>query len=113
MSRKDLIKSRAALYEAEAPLQEPAPVAQVPGVDGIPRDDYYAELSRGPGDVILSGPLLGAVTAGGKRPRGRIFSSRSAALEWARERYGEDRVREISLDEEVLKWAVMVKNLRS
>lgn len=114
MNRKDLIKARAALYD-ESPLQEPAPVARgkEPGVDGIPNTDYYAELARSPGDVILSGPLLGAVTSDGKTPRGRMFSSREAALEWARGKYGKERVTLLSLDEEILKWAVMVKNLRS
>src|SRR5690242_14301459 len=64
---------------------------------------------RGVGDVVLSGPLTG----GGRR--GRMFSSRASALEWAAGKYGEEKVYELpglGPEEEMRVWAVIVKNLR-
>ena len=65
---------------------------------------------RGPGDVVLSGPLLGSCR------KGRMFSTRAAALDWARGKYGEDKVYELpelKPEEEMRLWAIVVKNLRT
>ncbi len=73
---------------------------------GSPETEYSI---RGVGDVVLSGPLTG----GGRR--GRMFSSRASALEWAKGKYGEEKVYELpglSPEEEMRVWAVVVKNLR-
>lgn len=69
---------------------------------------------RGPRDVVVSGPL-GPLN---KEKKGRWFNTPYEALEWARTKYGEDRVRLIypntELDEmEYVRWAVLVKNLAS
>ena len=75
--------------------------------DGGVREVEYSV--RGPGDVVLSGPLTGS------KRRGRMFASRGAALEWAKGKYGEDKVYELqglSPEEELRIWAVIVKNLK-
>jgi hypothetical protein len=64
---------------------------------------------RAPGDVVLSGPLTGSCR------KGRMFSSRASALEWAKGKYGEEKVYELpglGPEEEMRLWAVVVKNLR-
>lgn len=77
-----------------------------PGIDGVPeRVDYDF---RGPGDVVLSGPVLGL---GGERGRGRTFSSPDAALEWARGKYGEGRCSLVEQRPDAPRWAVLVRNL--
>lgn len=77
-----------------------------PGVDGVPeRVDYDI---RGPADVVLSGPVLGL---GGEKGRGRVFSSPEAALEWARGKYGADRVSLVEQRPDAPRWAVLVRNL--
>lgn len=86
------------------------PVAQEPGVDGLPNNYNYCD--RSPLDVVISGPL-GKKVDGSKNP-GRWFATTYDALEWARNKYGEERVRLIyPLDsEEGARWAILVKNLR-
>lgn len=78
------------------------------------RDEGAREVEydiRGPKDIVLSGPLIGS------KGRGRMFASRAAALEWAKGKYGEDKVYELPAlsqrpEEELRIWAVIVKNLR-
>lgn len=84
---------------------EGIPVAREAGVDGLPFVGAYTV--RGPRDVVLSGPLLGLSTG-----PGRTFSSPLAALNWAKGKYGEDRVVLLNHSEELPRWAVLVKNLR-
>lgn len=85
------------------------PVAKEPGIDGLPLDTDYSD--RGPLDVVVSGPL-GKKVDGSVNP-GRWFATVYDALEWARGKYGEERVRLITpLDYEGNRWAVLVKNLR-
>lgn len=81
------------------------PFAPTPGVDGLPISGDYGV--RSPGDVVLSGPVLGL----GKGP-GRTFSTPHAALDWARGKYGEDRVYLLNYREDMPRWAVLVKNLK-
>lgn len=81
------------------------PLAREAGVDGLPIVGHYT--TRDSRDVVLSGPVLGK----GKGP-GREFTSAQAALEWARGKYGEDRVSLHNYREEAPRWAVLVKNLR-
>lgn len=82
------------------------PAAPAPGVDGVPEVVNY--VVRGPRDVVLSGPLTGR----SKGP-GREFETPEAAFNWAKDKYGEDRVTLIIPHEEVPRWAVLVKNLRA
>lgn len=82
------------------------PLAREAGVDGLPIVGNYG-IPRSPGDVVLSGPVLGK----GSGP-GRVFSSPEAALEWARGKYGEHNVALLNYREEMPRWAVLVRNLR-
>jgi hypothetical protein len=82
------------------------PVAPEAGVDGVPELVNYN--SRSPRDVVISGPVLGK----GKGP-GREFSSKEAALAWARGKYGENNVKLLRPYEDLPRWAILVKNLRS
>lgn len=86
------------------------PVYGITGVDGVAeRVDYDF---RGPGDVVVSGPLLDKIRNPDRPGPGRIFSSKEAAFLWAKDKYGEDKVRLLKPEEDTPRWAVLVKNLR-
>lgn len=78
------------------------PECDFPGVDGVPGVTAYDD--RGPGDVVISGPLVSGVGPG------RKFESRLSAITWAAEKYGSTNVSLIEAGE--YRWAVLVKNLR-
>lgn len=61
--------------------------------------------TRGPADVVLSGPITG-----GWGP-GRWFSNRRMAHRWAVEKYGLSRV--VPVRGQTGRWAFLVKNLRA
>lgn len=112
MSRRTIIEGRVRYYERKKAIDERReqernegiPVAREPGIDGLPLAVDYD--TRGVGDVVLSGPLLGF------SGRGRVFVNPEAALEWGREKYGPDRVSLINLGEDSVRWTLLVKNLR-
>lgn len=114
VKRKARLDYESEMYEKERENSIPAvPSEWGPGVDGVPTDLLYSD--RGPRDVVLSGPL-GKKVSGSKSP-GRWFATPWEAVVWAKEKYGEERVRLIYpksiFEEGAVRWAVLVKNLRS
>jgi hypothetical protein len=107
VKRLNKIKERADEVEMrELRKMDALPAAEEAGVDGVPESMDYSV--RGPRDVVLSGPLLGR-SAG----PGRMFTTPEEALYWAQDKYGMDRVKLIKPSEEAVRWAVLVKNLKS
>lgn len=87
------------------------PECDTPGIDGLPAI-HYDYSDRSPFDGVISGPV-GKKVEGSRNP-GKWFATGEDALAWAKEKYGEDRVRLIfpKLGEEGTRWAVLVKNLK-
>lgn len=105
MNRIKKLKERADVQRLRE-LHEEArtPVAEETGIDGISESRDYP--TRGPRDVVISGPLLGRATG-----PGRVFATWEEALYWAQDKYGIERVSLVKPNEEAVRWAVLVKNL--
>lgn len=67
-------------------------------------DGYYRRASRGPNDVMISGPLAGLNGPGRRMP------TRWDAWRWCEEKYGKDRL--IFPRQTEGRWCVIVKGLR-
>ena len=68
-------------------------------------DGYYRRASRGPDDVMISGPLAGFVNNG----PGRRFQTRREGWNWAAKKYGFERL--VFPRQTVGRWCVIVKGL--
>lgn len=99
--RKQIERIADRLAERERKVSRGVNFAVESGIDGVSYNQTYS--TRGPNDVVISGPI------GAARGPGRAFESQEAALAWAREKYGEDRV--TLLKKDAPRWAILVKNL--
>lgn len=80
-----------------------------PGIDTVPTDFDLRDVeysTRGPRDVVLSGPVIG-----GSGP-GRYFQNRRLAYLWARGKYGPERVRRTERECK-WRWSFLIKDLKA
>lgn len=101
------LRKRLAVLAGDEEDTRDIPTANEAGVDGVPLENDY-NYTRGPRDVIISGPLAGFTGPG------RSFPTKEEAHHWAQDYYGARGLAVSLLDYEgASRWAVLVKNLRS
>jgi hypothetical protein len=96
--------------EGETEPEEPQ--GFIPTVDSDLSDfsdntKYVDYSTRGPNDVVLSGPIVG-----GWGP-GRFHRNRATAYKWCCDNYGVDRVKRGEKWEQAGRWSFLIKNLKT
>lgn len=94
----------------EEETEPPIDVEKPPTIDTKQRvlEDWtlsYPHTKRGPGDVVLSGPVIG-----GWGP-GRYFRSKRTAFEFMVAKFGHARVRKLDKSTKG-RWSLLIKDLR-